>query len=111
MKNAPAGLKIDRIVKHCFFKLHYTFKVKNHKVLVTPKTIDKNKNKFGKAHEISLSYKGWGYFDMPIEVHFKDILNIPPIKITYTLCFDEGGNWHTYSVPIDEEKLKQFCII
>jgi transcription initiation factor IIF auxiliary subunit len=72
LKNAPDGLKIDRIVKHCFFKLHESFRVADHKVKVTPSSFDKNKNTLAKPGEISLSYKGWGYFDMPIEVHFKD---------------------------------------
>ena len=111
LKDPIPGLKIERIVKHCFFTLHESFRVDNHKRKITPQYIDKNKNKFSKAGEISLSYKGWGYFDLPVEVHFKDELKLDPIKISHLLCFDWGGDWNTYSVNIDEEKLKQFCIL
>ena len=94
LKNAPEGLNIDKIVKHCFFELHPDFKVNDHKVKVKPQMIDTKRNIYSKPGEISLSKKGWGYFDMPIEVHFKDELNIKPIKINHELEFEAGGKWN-----------------
>jgi hypothetical protein len=108
LKSAPRGLKIERMIKHCnFFYLKHQTDQSFHRSKITPKTADFIYNLKG---EISFTHRSWFCYEVPIEVHFKKELKIKPISINHRLAFENGGNVNQYSVCIQEEKLKQFCI-
>ena len=73
------NFKISDIVKKVEFDLSET--IKDLEVTVFSENQDKRKVKVSRADEISVSYRGIGRCNLPITVHFKQHLNILPIKI------------------------------
>ena len=86
--------------------MHESFSVADYKPKIYPHTVDKNKLAVSRPDEITLSYRGWGYFDMPITITFRPQLELDPIIIDHELCFENKGDWKTISITMNEEKLK-----
>lgn len=63
--------KINQLLRFCQFELHESFNVGDYNPKVYPHSVDKNKCSLARPGEISISYKGWGYFDMPITITFR----------------------------------------
>ena len=74
---------------------------------VYPHSVDKQKVAAARPDEISISYKGWGWFTMPITITFRPELGIEPIVVDHDLHFDGAGSWKTISITINEERLKR----
>ncbi len=69
--------------------LHETFKFK---------WIDKSKPPY------EWTTPGWGTFELPIKVYWKEGLGLPGVSVyNHFLSFDEPGDWKTDSVEIDKK--------
>jgi len=73
--------KYDRILRkyvdHVDFELHSTY--------AGNKIITKNIPPF------EIERTAWGYFNLPIKIYFKDLIDSEPIVIDHMLCFDNNG--------------------
>ena len=77
--------------------------IKDLEVTVFSENQDKRKVKVSRADEISVSYRGIGRCNLPITVHFKQYLNILPIKINQKSEYK--GKWQTQSIKLDMNKI------
>ena len=86
--------KIESIIDKVTFELHETF----------PNPI--RDIKVAKNNEFCLGTSGWGYFDLPMTIHFKEHTghSKEPITINHELCFDGDGKWVTVKVPLSGKK-------
>ena len=61
--------------------------------------------------ECSLTYKGWGYFDIPMTLHWKVDLGGEAFNKTITfdhlLSFDGPGKWREVVICISKSKLQK----
>ena len=90
---------IDKLVQHVEFTLHETFG-KKAPVKVFP-TIGAKKTTFGdqrKEGEVSITYRGWGTFELPIKITFKPEYKIPPLTVDHELSFDNKGEFKSVMV-------------
>ena len=83
---------IDKVV----FELHPTFK----NPIKTIKASD------GKRFEYTTT--GWGFFDIPISIYWKDgLVEGNRTDIQHTLCFEGDGKWQTITFKVDKNRLKK----
>ena len=82
-------VKLGKILDKVHIELCEGFKDRHHHLIV------------GTKQEVSLTYKGWGTFEMPITLHFKKELGIPPKTFDHELCFDGRGEWRDFKVRIE----------
>ena len=86
---------MSRLVSHVTFRLHETYKGnKLIKVDVRPGW-----------SEVNLTKLAWGYFDLPITVHFHKHLGIEPLVVDHELSFQGAGKWSQKSKTIDGKKV------
>ena len=59
---------------------------------------------YNRPDEISLSYRGWGSFVLPITIHFKDHFCQNPVIFNHKLDFDKNERLHV--LPVFLNKIK-----
>jgi len=85
--------QIQEYIQYVEFELHHTY--------VGEKKIKKFKAPF------ELERLAWGYFNLPIKIFFKDIVESEPIVIDHMLCFDGDGITNNQIVKIKLKKVEQ----
>jgi hypothetical protein len=86
----PHDLPAKKFVKKVRFLLHPTFPYREVDVVKEPFVVRRI---------------GWGYFTIPITIHWQDWLKMEPTQFNHTLCFDGEGKTLNKIVEIDKELL------
>lgn len=60
-----------------------------------------------RGDEIGLTFKGWGYFDLGITVHWVKELNMEPYELEHELYFDDTGKWETHAISFPKSILNR----
>lgn len=83
---------ISDLVKKVRFELHPSFSR-------TEKICDRK----------PFAYKcvGWGYFTLPIDIHFHDWVGLGKITIDHDLVFENEGIRKTYKIRVDKAKVPE----
>ena len=56
-----------------------------------------------KSSPFEYGCKGWGYFDIPIEIHFRKWVGMPPLTITHALSFEGDGLHKIHRLVLDKQ--------
>jgi transcription initiation factor IIF auxiliary subunit len=86
-----------KIIHRVVFHLHESFGIKEESVPARP----------GSREVKTRNWKSWGYFDMPIEIHFNPILKMEPLIVTHEISFEGAGASSIKTVTIPEENLRK----
>ena len=87
IQDLKSDLQLVDFVKCVDFKLPPSFRKKNAVKIYTGKCNDFCKVNYDRPDEISLSYRGWDGFAIPITLHFLDEFGIDPMIINHRLNF------------------------
>ena len=59
------------------------------------------------GNHCSITYVGWGYFEVPMTIYFRKGTGIKePVTINHMLSFDGNGKWRDVTIKINAKKLK-----
>ena len=50
---------------------------------------------------------GWGYFTLPIDIHFKKWMGLGKVTIDHDLCFDGNGIKKVYKIRVDKSRIPE----
>ena len=101
LKNDSEKHLIHKLVSKVVFELHESFR--NPTQSRVPGSIEQwSLEKDKGASSVSISYNGWGYFDLGIIIHFKkETGKSEPLSLTHMLHFEEKGKWKTIKIPFN----------
>ena len=66
----------------------------------------KNRCPASREDEICISYSGWGYFPLPMEVTFVDSMMKDPVTFEPELVFEGKGAWNTHVLTFSKKQLE-----
>jgi len=81
------GELASKFIEKVTFDLHPTFKKNHYEFTREP---------------FELSTVGWGTFEVPIKIYWKDWLKLPPAYLDYHLSFDGEGVTKTYTLEYEK---------
>jgi transcription initiation factor IIF auxiliary subunit len=85
-------------VDYVTFTLHESFNLPEPLRVIPGQNPKQVKVPFSREDEVRISYIGWGYFEIPIVIHFKKHTNKDPVVINHMLKFKDKGDIKTISV-------------
>lgn len=85
------NIEENKLIEKVEFRLHHTFR---------NNLIEK------KYPPYSFTCVGWGVFEIPIKIYWKDFLKMEPTEITHFLCFDQDIKMDCKIIKIDKNILE-----
>ena len=85
------------------WKLVDKVKFELHSTSIVPFRIEKSK---AFRDQIGITYVGWGSYDIPITIYFKEKAKLEPLILTHYLCFERPGEWRNCKFKINKQRLR-----
>eukprot|EP00345_Euplotes_harpa_P003747 CAMPEP_0168330210 /NCGR_PEP_ID=MMETSP0213-20121227/7580_1 /TAXON_ID=151035 /ORGANISM="Euplotes harpa, Strain FSP1.4" /LENGTH=180 /DNA_ID=CAMNT_0008333707 /DNA_START=263 /DNA_END=805 /DNA_ORIENTATION=- len=82
----------EKLIRNVVFKLHPTFRNPTRTITKFP---------------FQLTTTGWGTFEMPMIINWKDNTKMEPLRLTHTISFDDRGAENKYALKIKKELISE----